>query len=362
MPVFLNKDIADALCTVITLGYAYQRHANGRPLTFEYTAATPAEINEHRLLQDFLGRHGVNINVGPAASQDYMPYILGSDLPQNSLNTFINGLTQWSVQINNMFLAANAQNPPPRGAYIGVQFFADANGNMLRGNIANGQGGNFNADPLVYGPSALSLHKPIYRMITLLEEQGIGIAYYNARMSTNNAARAIANGLQVQPSTNFDTNYQEDHIFGSSHGMIRAMVNNVTPPPGIHSVFAEIALGGNTQKVSSCVPCAIFMESFGKPASSIHLGRGDNWRIPDNPTNGMLTNWQNVIVGCYVSGLAICNPAIAAYHATLDNIAAMIIAQHHAVGDILPEIPYLFLEALTFEDSFINRILRTLRP
>jgi hypothetical protein len=38
----------------------------------------------------------------------------------------------------------------------------------------------------------------------------------------------------------------------------------------------------------------------------------------------------------------------------------MIIAQRHAVGDILPYIPDLFLEALTFEDSFIKRIQRTL--
>jgi hypothetical protein len=362
MPAFLNKDIADALCTVITLGYAYRRQANGRPLTFEYTNANQGEIENHRLLRDFLGHHGVNITVGPAAPQANMPYILGSDLPQNRLNTFIDGLDQWLVEKNNMFLAANAQNPPPIGAYIGVQFFADAKGNVLKGKIANGQGGNFDADPLVYGPSALSLHEPIYRTITPFEEQEIGIAYYEARMNTNKAALAVENGLRVQPVSNFDTNYQGKHIFGSSHGMIRAMVNNVSPPPGIQSVFAEIALGNNTEKVSSCIPCAIFMESFGKPASSIHLGRGDNWRIPDEPTNGMLTNWQNAIVGCYVSGLTICNPQIPVYNTTLDNIAAMIIAQHHAVGDTLPEIPDLFLEALTFEDSFIKRILRTLFP
>jgi hypothetical protein len=142
--------------------------------------------------------------------------------------------------------------------------------------------------------------------------------------------------------------------------MIRAMVNSVTPPPNIQSVFAEIALGANTTKVSSCIPCAIFMQSFGYPASSIHLGRGDNWRIPDFPSEKILSDWRNAIISCYLSGVELCNPRIDSYDNTrLDDMVAMLIAERNDEQDITPYIPDVFLEALTFEGSFIDRINRT---
>jgi hypothetical protein len=111
-----------------------------------------------------------------------MPYILGHKLSQQNLDTFIIGLTEWSDNINNMFNAANnrpaAMGGPPRGAYIGVRFIVDAKGNI--------QGNSF------YGPSSLSLHKPVYRQIVSPYDQSIPIAYYNARKSANDAAAAVA--------------------------------------------------------------------------------------------------------------------------------------------------------------------------
>jgi hypothetical protein len=370
---FLNKKIADALCTVITLGFAREMEINGQPLRFEYedqdrnlnqaqNNARARDAEDHRLLRDAFTSLGVHIDVGPSAPQVLMPYILGTNLPQNRLNTFISDLHQWADQIMNMFNAANAQNPP-RGAYIGVQFFVDANGNIQRGRIAN----NFDAGPFIYGSSALSLHQPVYRRIIDDERDAIGIAYYNARMSTNNAVRAVT-AADLIVLSRFETDYLTGCIFGSDHGMIRAMVNSVMPPPGqgIDRVFAEIALGDNTKKVSSCIPCAIFMQSFGYPASSIHLGRGDNWRIPDEPTTEILHNWTDSIVICYLRGLEVFNPAVrlGVDDTTLDNAAAMIIASNANVNvnNVTTEIPNLFLEALTFEDSFIERIKRTLFP
>jgi hypothetical protein len=346
---FLNKEIADALCTVITLGYAGQMQANGNPLTFEHEANDKDAADNHEV-QIAFGNLGVQIHVSQSAPQHVMPYILGTQpFGVDAEPNFLQNLENWANDINNMFLAANAQNPQPRGAYIGVQFVVEGLGDIV-------------GDPLIYGPSSLSLHMPIYRSITPLEAQEIGVAYYNARMSTNNAVRAVTNGLHVQPLPNFDTDYLAGHIFGSGHGMIRAMVNHVhAPPPNCDSVFAELALGAGTRKVSSCVPCAIFMQSFGYPASSIHLGRGDNWRIPDNPQNSVLNDWINCIVACYISGLEVFNPRVNLENnrTTLDNAAAMIIASNRDVNDIMPEIPNLFLEALTFEGSFTDRITDT---
>jgi hypothetical protein len=364
---FLNKTIADALCTVITLGFVREMERMGKPLVFEYErtedpahpdsiahAKDAENIANHELIRVAFSKLRVRINVRESARQVVMPYILGSNLPENRLDTFITDLIQWADRIQDMFDAANAQNPP-RGAYIGVQFFVDANGNILR------PIDDFDADPVIYGPSALSLHCPVYLRITVEEEQAIRDAYNNARRSTNDAARAVANGLHQALPTDFDTGYLAGHIFGSGHGMIRAMVNSIMPPPGIQSVFAEIALGEETKKVSSCIPCAIFMESFGYPASSIHLGRGDNWRIPDEPSAEILHNWANFIVNCYLSGLECFNPAVrlGVDDTTLDDAAARIIESNAGVDDIIWKIPNLFLEALTFEASFTDRIINT---
>jgi hypothetical protein len=348
---YLTKKTADALCTVITLGFAGQMEANGQPVTFEYEQDRDA--GDHEVVQAAFEELGVRINVRQSLPQNLFPYILGANLPQNRLDAFIVDLTRYINTINNMFNEANGQANPPRGAYIGVQFFVN-------------QAGNIAGDPNIYGPSALSLHLPVYRTITFAEGQAIGIAYYNARKSTNDATRAVIQGLMNVNvhQLEFDTDYQAGHIFGSGHGMIRAMVNSVTPPVNCESVFAEIALGNNTTKVSSCVPCAIFMHSFGYPASSIHLGRGDNWRIPDTPGDEVLTNWKNTIVNCYTSGLDIYNPLVdAANNIRLDDMAAILITERNdGVQDILPGIPDLFLEALTFEDSFIQRIKNTRFP
>jgi hypothetical protein len=200
-------------------------------------------------------------------------------------------------------------------------------------------------------------------IIPCCEGQEIAIAYYKARKSTNDAAVAVSNGLLQAIGGNYDVDYIRGHLFGSNHGMIRAMVNSVEPPKDIQSVFAEIALGAGTTKVSSCIPCAIFMQSFGYPASSIHLGRGDNWRIPDSPGKKIRGDWKNAIIGCYLSGVTLCNPEIDSYgNENLDNVVTKLIAERDDEQDITPHIPGMFLEALTFEGSFMDRIRNTLFP
>ncbi|MDR2601679.1 MAG: hypothetical protein LBC53_04415, partial [Spirochaetaceae bacterium] len=71
---FLTQDIADALCTVITLGYAKKKEKAGKPVTFEYSfynKENPPDVNkdaiaeerDYQLLQDVLGHRGLNIQV-----------------------------------------------------------------------------------------------------------------------------------------------------------------------------------------------------------------------------------------------------------------------------------------------------------
>jgi hypothetical protein len=105
------------------------------------------------------------------------------------------------------------------------------------------------------------------------------------------------------------------------------------------------------------------MQSFGYPASSIHLGRGDNWRIPDSPSEKILSDWKNTIIGCYLNGVELCNPEIVSYgNDNLKHVVENLIAERDDEQNITPCIPAMFLEALTFEGSFIDRIKNTLFP
>jgi hypothetical protein len=64
---FLNREIADALCTVITLGFALQGEANGHPVQFDYEDDPDNErnLNEHYNLRDLWeAEFGVTINSG----------------------------------------------------------------------------------------------------------------------------------------------------------------------------------------------------------------------------------------------------------------------------------------------------------
>ncbi|MDR0557647.1 MAG: hypothetical protein LBG43_07270 [Treponema sp.] len=338
----LNKPIADALCTVITLGFARENEKRNK-LCFEYDKDEDKAAYEK--VKILFAKVGVCIDIGKSVSQAEFPYILGTDLTGLQLENFKKSLNVWVKEIDAMMNEANEPDPnknqtSPQGAYIGVQILVDGAGDIVD-------------DPSIYGPSSLSLHRPIFRMISPEEQEPIAIAYRNAVMNTNAAVLAITRGLHVTDYSDFNIPYKPGHLFGSGHGMIRAMVNRRDNPPGCDSVFAEIALGSGTTKVSSCLPCALFMQSFGYPASSIHLGRGDNWRIPDSPSDSVLKNWKDYIRDCYKDGLQAFNPDIklATNNIILGAMVERIIRQD------AQEIPNLFLESLTFEDSFTNRII-----
>lgn len=183
---------------------------------------------------------------------------------------------------------------------------------------------------------------------------------------------------------NYDEDYIGGRIFGSSHGMIRAMADPVMPPlpPAGECVFAEIALGEGTKKVSSCVPCAIFMQSFGYPASSIHLGRGDNWRIPDKVNEGILGKWRGNVCSYFDAGIEALitkkgehSLPVSRLHVKPDGTLCELtsldeklptfdryIKQEIVRGsNYSAEIPEIFLEALTFEYSFTKRIINTFK-
>ena len=68
-------------------------------------------------------------------------------------------------------------------------------------------------------------------------------------------------------------------LFASVHGMTQSIIHyygNGDP----NKVNIELALSKDTCKVASCIPCSLFMWSNGTPATATHFGRGDNWNFP----------------------------------------------------------------------------------
>lgn len=133
--------------------------------------------------------------------------------------------------------------------------------------------------------------------------------------------------------------------------MIQVMSQFSLRPEDSDAMF-EVALGSNTTKVSSCLPCSLFMMANGRPASSTHLGRGDNWGIPANCPEELINKWKEHVKEYYKEGLKLFERS----------------AREYPVIDMLmfdfpagPTIPDFFLEALTFESKFTDRIKKTLK-
>jgi hypothetical protein len=374
MPQFLTKEIADALCTVITLGFAKtQMDETSKAMVFQY--AEDSEKDRYREVQKGFQKFGVNITVGKSTDQDTMPYILGTDLTGEKLKNFIASLETWVAAKNAMMDRAQGEDAP-RGAYIGVQFFIKENGMAVAGKISV-DGKDIEVDPVIFGPSALLQYKLQYRSpLNRTEKEAICNAYTKAKTSTNEAVRALINSKAMGEDWKykFDESYDDSKgLFGSSHGMIRAMVNCLDNPPGYKSVFAEIALGTNTKKVSSCVPCAIFMQSFGYPASSIHLGRGDNWVLDSGvyenrfgkireKNAAIRQKWRETVIDYYRAGRTCVEKGFydsRAFETAFPNIANIL--KVCKIENTEGEIPDIFLESLTFEGSFTDRIINTLK-
>lgn len=116
------------------------------------------------------------------------------------------------------------------------------------------------------------------------------------------------------------------------------------------------------------------MQSFGYPASSIHLGRGDNWRISGDEKFSA-GKWAANVCAYFDAGIeALRIGGVLRIHVTpkgdLCELTSLregfqpfdVYIKEEIVkkGNYSAEISRIFLESLTFEESFVNRITKTL--
>lgn len=325
----LTKEIADTLCTVIAVGFIYDNEIKtSDPKTkFIYEYETDKTI--YSGLSDRLISYSVRVIFEKQIPKSDLPLIVAKTKYINSTEQ-IDGIPDKSMKFYQLCETAlnrlMAQNEfSLAGAYIG--------------GLATLSGIKF------IGPSYLRLYSPKYRICDSLIE------------SSYNKAKDVSDELInfLKTKTTFEETpcpiptYESDKLFASCHGMIRAMCKYL---PTKSDVLVELALGKDTSKVASCMPCSLFMSSNGTPASATHLGRGDNWNIPEDKDithKVKVSNWRRKVNAVYSVGL--------------DRMSTNAKVQHlkkwledNYSDDITQIIPDIFLESLTFEGSFINKM------
>ncbi|MBV4192548.1 MULTISPECIES: hypothetical protein [Bacteroides] len=358
MPQLTNKS-ADALCTVITFGFF---SLEGMKVILQSeppkeVGTTAEEKQAAKLVADkeaaeykkvveaYKQISKKNLLCDQSFSQSYMPYVLAKAPLDDEGVKAGRALVKVIPIIGELFDGAKIPNPP-YGAYIG---------GILKGNQF-----------IIVGPSALLQYKPTYRQLDDPARVEIEGSYNRAKNATN-CSYCIISRLPKSKSNEESPTEQitidkcietisEDYdktkgLFASYHGMIRTMSQFLPDERESDAIF-EVALGSSTTKVSSCLPCSLFMMANGRPASSTHLGRGDNWGIPAKCPKSMINAWRNHVIDYYKEGLKLFESA--------DNKFPAIVDLMFDFQQEEQNIPKIFLEALTFESKFTDRILKTL--
>lgn len=343
----LNKQLSDTLCSIIATGFL--KRNSGSKCIHE-----PDKKRNHELLKRFM-KNNFSIQIELDEMKAYKP-AEGSIVAQSpraesgqtenindDLSFMINKIEARVKKIKSEKGITNSL----RGAYIG---------------------GIYDTSKLeLLGPSELWQYSPEYREV----DDAVERAYRNAKEVSNNVIEILNSmigeklsdkiRLSIARETSITEEYTAGKLFASVHGMTRSICTYA----GAYNTptILELALSEDTNKVGSCIPCALFMKSYGKPASAIHLGRGDNWNFPQELRSGSgmdqkYKRWEEEVYTCYTEGKDLINQY---YDEKNDEKCRGKMTQWREarVAENKEMIAKLFLEALTFESSFIEKLLAT---
>ncbi|WP_325199453.1 hypothetical protein [Oscillibacter sp.] len=375
MGILNTQGQADALCTVIALGFIVSSKGelkNHAYIIYQEDAGDDAECRRHLQLQAKLAALA-----GPKGSFAFQTQSPGDKphrpviLAQTDRSVLQGGVAEdETVILNRLERKVNEfASTPLRGAYVG--------GLLSIGSAE------------LLDPSILYWYKPDYRAFSPEEsEEAVKLrieeAYQNALSVTETVqdflggvfseGQTLKNGgtLIRRPgerplSVNIRNKPTGADLFASVHGMTQSIIHysgNSDP----NKVNIELALSRDTCKVASCIPCSIFMWANGTPATATHFGRGDNWNFPPSafqqirecsgpgdlaPLAGYpyVKSWMEHMWRAYDAGKA-CFAGKPEPWISEDLAFALQLGRE--------KIPQMFLEALTFESSFLNKMLRTL--
>ena len=169
----------------------------------------------------------------------------------------------------------------------------------------------------------------------------------------------------------FTTEAVMTDIAAYTHGMIQAIYKAYALGPSCAPF--EIAVGDQTKKMASCLPCTLFMHAVGYLPTSIHLGSGESWAPlyapynPNSPTEfnelGVIrdlnNSWYGRTLEWLTMGLGMLDDACVTADHQASRDAVLQYMKTHGDDPTLGGV--LILDAVTLHDSELNRISRTLR-
>lgn len=336
----MTKPAADAVCTMIALGYVEDNGKQAKAMQTNFEYADDKDKADYVDARRRFEATGVDLPIAQSASQATMAYVVAKTPKVSSIGNAARLTDEYWKYLQAITKSANELESAPYGAYIG--------------------GMSTTSTLFIVGPSALDQYTPVFRGFAGDDLGNVKTSYAKAKTAINDALKCLNKDQKAKP-TGIKVEYADmgqevtsdlapGKLFCSYHGMIQAMVKYGTTIDTQSFIF-EIALGKNTSKVSSCLACSLFMTANGTPATSTHLGRGDNWNIPPKCSMAMRKNWEDKIKTWYMAGKK----------RFFAKQQGMSLDDANFLNSLKEQdIPAVFLEALTFEGKFTDKIRATL--
>lgn len=376
----MNKKQADALCAIIALGFIGQNQreeGTGRTL-YIYDSASDAE--KHLELADLLNRRfGINIasdiqNAKDPSGRKVFPFIYA--LPyqdENRLDYFTAVMAEADniaeiVRLTEEHVNLSDKTRNSRGAYIGGFIDFEKHELSLIGpsslyvrDYEYIDASSFPANMKVIFDNFSDVTKKLNEFIrekapTLSTSINIDNAYGKVLVAPELTESLISEG------TPEDSRLLEEKrkVIASCHGLVTSMYHHSTVSRERlgKGVCIEFSLSDGTCKSASCIPCAIFAAAQGTPATQVHFGRGDFWNLPKPSLRATMERsmeeaWRLFVTACYVSASdeILTRNNFPPETITMASLAADL---SDSINEIIPD---MFLDALTFEGSFIQKML-----
>lgn len=383
MGILTTPGQADALCTVITLGYiinsAKDESKKNTYIIFEEgnEAKDNAARKQHNLLRAKLTKLAnkdlFEFKTQRAADKPKQPIILA----HTDYSVLQSEIAQDEIAISNRMEKKAEQDMggaqiPLSGAYVGG-LSTTSKMELLDPSILYWYDPEYRNPPAGEVQQIIAIEEAKAKYITETIQDFLGKVFKDGH-TLRSTRGLVSRDSEYSMSTGMSDKPTGAQLFASVHGMTQSIIHYGVANSK-ENVNIELALGKDTCKVASCIPCSMFMWANKTPASATHFGRGDNWNFPpreleiirEYASSGesetlhgfpLVANWLACVQDAYKAGKA-CFTGKAASWTTKDLDFALQFDTKDS-GEMLI-IPPLFLEALTFESSFVNRMLNTLK-
>lgn len=375
MGILNTKEQADALCTVIALGFIIESKGKLKRHSYIIDTKNENEYRRHLQLQEKLERLTNSAALfkieKQSASEKFEHPVILAQTNYSVLQDDI--IDDKKVIFGKLERAVNEYaNIPLRGAYVGGALVGDT-AELLDPSILYWYRSQYRkllpeeapvdpkkakqrADIKTSYDDALRVTKGVQSFFDALRTKYLRHGGTMVRLAD---FHPISEVLEEQP--------EGSDLFASVHGMTQSIIHYSRSKTKA-DVNIELALSENTCKVASCIPCSIFMHANGTPATATHFGRGDNWNFtPDvlariqkcakaedvERLPGFASNWMKYIWTAYDIGKK--------YFPTGEGSWLPSDLSEFLRGLNSMMVPGLFLEALTFESPFLDKMLSTLK-